>query len=148
MHVFVNISSKVAFILKKAMSLSLHVMWTSLLLIQPLYLHQHTYKDPSQDLVPNNLTIRYFRFLELFLTYMRIWCCLNQMYFLLLGMMDQAWIRGTSIGSWPCMEMAASMWWSKRRPRMKISELWGYHNEERRFGWNIQDQYFTNSSIA
>src|SRR4051812_7398759 len=49
-----------------------NVMWTSLLLIQPLYLQQHTYKDPSQDLVPNNLTIRYFRFLELFLTYMRI----------------------------------------------------------------------------
>src|SRR3954470_10250344 len=48
------------------------LMWTSLLLIQPLYLQQHTYKDPSQDLVPNNLTIRYFRFLELFLTYMRI----------------------------------------------------------------------------
>ena len=38
-------------------------MWTSFLLIQPLYLQQHTYKDPSQDLVPNNLTIRYFRFL-------------------------------------------------------------------------------------
>src|SRR3954466_7610327 len=34
------------------------MMWTSLLLIQPLYLQQHTYKDPSQDLVPNNLTIR------------------------------------------------------------------------------------------
>src|SRR4051812_13233792 len=51
---------------------SLKLMWTSLLLIQPLYLQQHTYKDPSQDLVPNNLSIRYFRFLELFLTYMRI----------------------------------------------------------------------------
>src|SRR3954463_3141256 len=50
----------------------LYLMWTSLLLIQPLYLQLHTYKDPSQDLVPNNLTIRYFRFLELFLTYMRI----------------------------------------------------------------------------
>ena len=25
-------------------------------MIQPLYLQQHTYKDPSQDLVPNNLT--------------------------------------------------------------------------------------------
>src|SRR3954471_11192326 len=31
------------------------------------------------------------------------------MYFLLLGMMDQAWMRGTSIGAWPCMEMEASM---------------------------------------
>src|SRR3954471_1532026 len=62
--------------LAKAFALSaiiwLGVMWTSLLLIQPLYLQLHTYKDPSQDLVPNNLTIRYFRFLELFLTYMRI----------------------------------------------------------------------------
>src|SRR3954468_23052338 len=48
------------------------LMLTSLLLIQPLYLQLHTYKDPSQDLVPNNLTIRYFRFLELFLIYMRI----------------------------------------------------------------------------
>src|SRR3954467_13513476 len=48
------------------------MMWTSLLLIQPLYLKLHTYKDPSQDLVPNNLTIRDFRFLELFLIYMRI----------------------------------------------------------------------------
>src|SRR3954465_5297674 len=50
----------------------INLMWTSLLLIQPLYLQLHTYKDPSQDLVPNNLTIRYFRFLELFLIYMRI----------------------------------------------------------------------------
>src|SRR3954470_824981 len=48
------------------------MMWTSHLLIQPLYLQLHTYKDLSLDLVPNNLTIRYFRFLELFLTYMRI----------------------------------------------------------------------------
>src|SRR3954465_4675571 len=48
------------------------MMWTSHLLIQPWYLQLHTYKDPSQDLVPNNLTIRYFRFLELFLIYMRI----------------------------------------------------------------------------
>src|SRR3954465_13081559 len=85
------------------------MMWTSHLLIQPLYLQLHTYKDLSLDLVPNNLTIRYFRFLELFLTYMRIWCCLNQMYFLLLGIMDQALMRGTSIGAWSCMEMAASM---------------------------------------
>src|SRR3954471_20858008 len=29
------------------------------------------------------------------------------MYFLLLGMMGQAWMKGTSIGAWPCMEMAA-----------------------------------------
>src|SRR4051812_39339660 len=79
------------------------LMWTSHLLIQPLYLQLHTYKDLSQDLVPNNLTIRYFRFLKLFLTYMRIRCCLNQMYLLLLGMMDQAWMRGTSIGACPCM---------------------------------------------
>src|SRR3954462_11450801 len=57
---------------KIAFKTKLGLMWTSLLLIQPLYLQQHTYKDPSQDLVPNNLTIRYFRFLELFLTYMRI----------------------------------------------------------------------------
>src|SRR3954462_3550958 len=81
------------------------LMWTSVLLIQPLYLQQHTYKDPSQDLVPNNLTIRYFRFLELFLTYMRILCCLNQMYFLLLGMMDQACCSPThGIHHWttPC----------------------------------------------
>src|SRR3954468_1826494 len=49
-----------------------YMMGTSLLLIQPLYLQLHTYKEPSQDLVPNNLTIRYFRFLELFLIYMRI----------------------------------------------------------------------------
>src|SRR3954466_6311710 len=34
------------------------IMWTSHLLIQPLYLQLHTYKDLSQDLVPNNLTIR------------------------------------------------------------------------------------------
>src|SRR3954464_13627347 len=85
------------------------MMWTSLLLIQPLYLQLHTHKDPSQDLVPNNLTIRYFRFLELFLIYMRVRCCLNQLYFLLLGMMGQAWMQGTSIGAWPCMEMEACM---------------------------------------
>src|SRR3954463_14304467 len=48
------------------------LMWTSHLLIQPWYLQLHTYKDLSQDLVSNNLTIRYFRFLELFLTYIRI----------------------------------------------------------------------------
>src|SRR3954462_4597830 len=64
-HVICLVTAKVA---HKASTM----MWISLLLIQPLYLQQHTYKDPSQDLVPNNLTIRYFRFLELFLTYMRI----------------------------------------------------------------------------
>jgi hypothetical protein len=48
------------------------MMRTSQLLIQPLYLQPHKYKDQSLELVPNNLTIRYFRFLELFLTYMRI----------------------------------------------------------------------------
>jgi hypothetical protein len=32
----------------------------------------NTYKDLSLELVPSNLTIRYFHFLELFLTYMRI----------------------------------------------------------------------------
>jgi hypothetical protein len=35
----------------------------------------YKYKDLSLNLVPNNLTTRYFRFLELFLTYMRIWSC-------------------------------------------------------------------------
>jgi hypothetical protein len=40
--------------------------------IHPLYLQRNTYKDLSLELVPSNLTIRYFRFLELFLTYMRI----------------------------------------------------------------------------
>jgi hypothetical protein len=48
------------------------VMRTSHLLIQPLNLQRNTYKDPSLELVPSNLTIRYFRFMELFLTYMRI----------------------------------------------------------------------------
>ena len=70
--------------------LALLMMWTSHLLIQPLYLQLHTYKDLSLDLVPNNLTIKYFRFLELFLTYMRILCCLNQIYFLLLGMRSKS----------------------------------------------------------
>jgi hypothetical protein len=53
-------------------SISLSLMRTSHLLIQPLYLQQHKYNDQSLELVQNNLTIRYFRFLELFLTYMRI----------------------------------------------------------------------------
>jgi hypothetical protein len=48
------------------------MMRTSHLLIHPLHLQQITYKDLSLDLVPSNLTIRYFRLLELFLTYMRI----------------------------------------------------------------------------
>jgi hypothetical protein len=48
------------------------VMRTSHLLIHPLHLQQNTYKDLSLDLVPSNLTIRYFCFLELFLIYMRI----------------------------------------------------------------------------
>jgi hypothetical protein len=48
------------------------VMRTSHLLIHPLHIQQNTYKDLSLELVPSNLTIRYFRFLELFLTYMRI----------------------------------------------------------------------------
>src|SRR3954470_898243 len=65
-------STLVALTIERLIIPCVFVMWTSLLLIQPLYLQQHTYKDPSQDLVPNNLTIRYFRFLELFLTYMRI----------------------------------------------------------------------------
>jgi hypothetical protein len=48
------------------------LMRTSHLLIHPLHLQRNTYKDLSLELVPSNLTIRYFRFLELFLTYMRI----------------------------------------------------------------------------
>jgi predicted phosphoadenosine phosphosulfate sulfurtransferase len=48
------------------------MMRTSHLLIHPLHLQWDTYKDLSLELVPSNLTIRYFRFLELFLTYMRI----------------------------------------------------------------------------
>jgi hypothetical protein len=51
---------------------SVYLMRTSHLLIHPLYLQRNTYKDLSLELVPSNLTIRYFRFLELFLTYMRI----------------------------------------------------------------------------
>jgi hypothetical protein len=34
------------------------IMRTSHLLIQPLYLQLHKYKDQSLELVPNNLTIR------------------------------------------------------------------------------------------
>jgi hypothetical protein len=54
-----------------------HLVWsfpirTSHLFIHPLHLQRNTYKDLSLELVPTNLTIRYFRFLELFLTYMRI----------------------------------------------------------------------------
>ena len=37
-----------------------------------LHLQPHKYKDLSLELVPNNLIIRYFHFLELFFTYMRI----------------------------------------------------------------------------
>jgi hypothetical protein len=50
----------------------LRLMRTSHLLRHPLHLQRNTYKDLSLELVPSNLTIRYFRFLELFLTYMRI----------------------------------------------------------------------------
>jgi hypothetical protein len=48
------------------------MMRTSHLLIHPLHLQRNTYKDLSLELVPSNLAIRYFCFLELFLTYMRI----------------------------------------------------------------------------
>jgi hypothetical protein len=48
------------------------LMRTSHLLIHPLHLQRNTYKDLSLELVPSNLTIMYFCFLELFLTYMRI----------------------------------------------------------------------------
>jgi hypothetical protein len=47
------------------------MMRTSHRLIQRLHL-QPQWKDLSQELVHVNLTIRYFRFLELFLTYMNI----------------------------------------------------------------------------
>jgi hypothetical protein len=57
---------------QKIISWDANLMRTSHLLIQPIYLQPHKYKDRSLELVPNNLTIRYFRFLELFLTYMRI----------------------------------------------------------------------------
>jgi hypothetical protein len=53
------------------------MMRTSHLLIHTLHLQQNTYKDLSLELVPSNLTIRNFCFLELFLTYKIIWCCLN-----------------------------------------------------------------------
>jgi hypothetical protein len=49
-----------------------NMMRSSHLLIQPLHLHRSKYKDLSLELVPINLTIRYFHFLELSLTYMRI----------------------------------------------------------------------------
>jgi hypothetical protein len=48
------------------------MMRTSHLLIHLMHLQRNTYKDLSLELVPGNLTIRYFRFLELFLTYVRI----------------------------------------------------------------------------
>jgi hypothetical protein len=48
------------------------VMRTSHLLIHLLHLHRNTHKDLSLELMPSNLTIRYFHFLELFLTYVRI----------------------------------------------------------------------------
>jgi hypothetical protein len=51
---------------------SWNLMRTSHLLIHPLHLQWNTYKDLSLELVPSNLTIRYFRFLELILTYMRM----------------------------------------------------------------------------
>ena len=105
------------------------MMRTSHLLIYPLHLQRNTYKDPSLELMPSNLTIRYFRFLELFLIYMRIWCCLNQICLLLLGMMDLAWMRRTSIGAWSHMEeMAASTWGLKMTPQVEISVLWSHHN--------------------
>jgi hypothetical protein len=112
---------------------------TSHLFIYPLYLQWYKYKDLSLEVMPNKLTIRYFWFLELLLTYMRIWCCLNHMCLLLLGMMGLAWIRGTSIRALSCMEMAASMWGLKRMPKVEILELWSHHNDDWRFGRNIQD---------
>jgi hypothetical protein len=48
------------------------MMRISHLLIHPLHLQRSKYKDLSLELVPSNLTIRYFCFLELSLTYMRI----------------------------------------------------------------------------
>jgi hypothetical protein len=48
------------------------MMRTSHLLIHPLHLQWSKYKDPSLELVPRNITIRYFRVLELSLSYMRI----------------------------------------------------------------------------
>jgi hypothetical protein len=48
------------------------LMRTSHLLIHPLHLQRNIYKDLSLELVPSNLTIRYFCFLEVFITYMRI----------------------------------------------------------------------------
>jgi hypothetical protein len=104
------------------------------LLIQPSYLQLHKY-----ELVPNNLTIRYFRFLELFVTNMRMWFYLNQMCLLLLGMMDLAWMRRTNIRAWSCMQIATSMWGLKRALQVNILELWSLHNVEWQLGWIIQD---------
>jgi hypothetical protein len=54
------------------MSMWQDVMRTFHLLIHPLYLELSKYKDLSLELVLSNLTIMYFHFLELFLTYIRI----------------------------------------------------------------------------
>jgi hypothetical protein len=94
-------------------------MRTSHLLIHSMYLQLQKYNDLS-------------------LTYMRIWCFLNEMCLLILGMMNLSWMKGTSIKAWSC-KIAASMWGSKRTLRVKISELWSLHNGEWRLGRNIQD---------
>jgi hypothetical protein len=52
---------------KRALESIPHMMRTSHLLLHPLLLQPHKCKDRSLELVPNNLIIRYFRFLELYL---------------------------------------------------------------------------------
>jgi hypothetical protein len=47
------------------------MMRISHLLIHLLHLQRSIYKELSLELMPSNLTISYFRFLELSLTYMR-----------------------------------------------------------------------------